>query len=169
MPRHHLSVFCREASHATRRREGELGMSLVEVLVTLSISALAAALIIATARPADPLRSEGERLNRVLEQLHSRARISGKPTGLLVQNTGYAGMVWSDGEWSPLPRSQHSLGPAVEIRSPLARNVSAREENSAARRPQLVFDPLGHSKIEPIILRTRDREIAIALTDRGVP
>lgn len=169
MPLDHPSDSHREPSAATRRRGGEAGLSLVEVLVTLSISAFAAVLIVATARPADPLRSEGERLTRTLEQLDGRARISGKPTGLVVQANGYAGMVWSEGEWSPLPRSQRSLGPAAEIRSPLARDVSAREEKRAARVPQLVFDPLGHSKIEPIILRAKDRELAIALPDRGAP
>ena len=144
------------------RRPGEAGLSLVEVLVTLSISAFAAVLIVATARPADPLRSDGEKLSRTLAQLEGRARISGKPTGLLLDETGYTGMVWAGGDWSALPRSRHALSRGVEIQSPLS------PEPLAPQTPQLVFDPLGHSAIDPVILRAQNREWPVTLPARTV-
>lgn len=144
------------------RRPAEAGLSLVEVLVTLSISAFAAVLIVATARPADPLRSDGEKLSRTLAQLEGRARISGKPTGLLLDQTGYTGMVWAGGNWSALPRSRHALSRGVEIRSPLS------PEPLETQMPQLVFDPLGHSAIDPVILRAQNREWPVTLPARTV-
>lgn len=144
------------------RRPAEAGLSLVEVLVTLSISAFAAVLIVATARPADPLRSDGEKLSRTLAQLEGRARISGKPTGLLLDETGYTGMVWAGGNWSALPRSRHALSRGVEIQSPLS------PEPLETQMPQLVFDPLGHSAIDPVILRAKNREWPVTLPARTV-
>jgi hypothetical protein len=146
-----------QASLPAPRWPGEAGLSLVEVLVTLSISAFAAVLIVATARPADPLRSDGEKLSRTLAQLEGRARISGQPTGLLLDETGYTGMVWAGGKWSALPRSRHALSRGVEIRSPLS------PEPLEIQMPQLVFDPLGHSAIGPVILRAQNREWPVTL------
>jgi hypothetical protein len=151
-----------QASLPAPRRPGEAGLSLVEVLVTLSISAFAAVLIVATARPADPLRSDGEKLSRTLAQLEGRARISGKPTGLLLDETGYTGMVWAGGNWSALPRSRHALSRGVEILSPLS------PEPLETQMPQLVFDPLGHSAIDPVILRAQNREWPVTLPARTV-
>ena len=144
------------------RRPAEAGLSLVEVLVTLSISAFAAVLIVATARPAAPLRRDGEKLSRTLAQLEGRARISGKPTGLLLDETGYTGMVWAGGNWSALPRSRHALSRGVEIRLPLS------PEPLETQMPQLVFDPLGHSAIDPVILRAQNREWPVTLPARTV-
>ncbi|WP_291196811.1 hypothetical protein [Hyphomonas sp.] len=158
-PRPHSS----QASLRARRRPGEAGLSLVEVLVTLSISAFAAVLIVATARPADPLRSDGEKLSRTLAQLEGRARISGKPTGLLLDEAGYTGMVWAGGDWSALPRSRHALSRGVEIQSPLS-----PLERGESQTPQLVFDPLGHSAIDPVILRAQNREWPVTLPARTV-
>lgn len=151
-----------QASLPAPHRPGEAGLSLVEVLVTLSISAFAAVLIVATARPADPLRSDGEKLSRTLTQLEGRARISGKPTGLLLDETGYTGMVWAGGDWSALPRSSHALSRGVEIQSPL---FAGKSELIA---PQIVFDPLGHSAIDPVILRAQNREWLVPLPARTV-
>lgn len=147
----------RQATLPARRRTSEAGLSLVEVLVTVSISAFAAVLIIGTARPADPLRSDGEKLSRILAQLDSRARISGKPTGLVFDETGYTGMVWAEGTWSSLPRSRRALSRGVEVLSPVRSDTPAK-----APAPQIMFDPLGHSTIEPIILRAQDREWSVA-------
>lgn len=156
-----------KSATAKRPHRGELGLSLVEVLVTLSISALAAVVIITTARPADPLRSEGERLTRTLEQLNGRARISGKPTGLVVDTRSYRGVVWTDGNWTTLPRTERSLGSAVVIASPIADPAPARPGRLLADAPQIVFDPLGHSTIAPVILRAKGQELAITLSEPG--
>lgn len=147
----------RQATLPARRRTSEAGLSLVEVLVTLSISAFAAVLIIGTARPADPLRSDGEKLSRILAQLDSRARISGKPTGLVFDETGYTGMVWAEGTWSSLPSSRRALSRGVEVLSPAQSDKPAKTPA-----PQIVFDPLGHSTAEPVVLRSQDREWSVA-------
>jgi type II secretion system protein H len=168
----HLPYTLEKASPSDAGRTGESGLSLVEVLVTLAISALAAVMIVATARPADPLRTEGERLTRTLEQLNGRARISGKPTGLIVEANGYSGVAWTDGGWSALPRIHRSLIAGIEITSPPAKLKSSRDDNIEPPTPQLVFDPLGHSQIEPVRLRAEGRELTVALPEqaaRGTP
>lgn len=128
----------------------EAGFSLVEVLVTLSITALASAMILATARPADALRSEAEQLSGVMQQLDARARLSGMPTGLMLEAAEYSGVVWQDGAWAPLPGSRHLLKTGVQVRAEPSETV-----------PQVVFDPLGHSLADPVSLWKDGRESVV--------
>ncbi len=136
------------------------GFSLVEVLVTLSITALASALIVATARPADPLRTEGERLTHALEQMQSQARISGTPMGMVLEPKGYAIVAWRDGAWSTVGNQRHALATGVSIRWALQpRKADAAAGSQAV--PDLIIDPLGHSTLEPIVLEASGREVSV--------
>jgi len=151
-----------ESERRARDPARSAGFSLVEVLVTLSITALASALIVATARPADPLRTEGERLTHALEQMQSQARISGTPMGMVLEPQGYAIVAWRDGAWSNVGTQRHTLAPGVSIRWA----VSSPETDSAAAlsqlAPDLIFDPLGHSTLEPVVLESKDREVSVS-------
>ncbi len=139
----------------------QAGFSLVEVLVTLAISALAATLILTTARPADPLRTESERLARTLGQLEGRARMSGSPMGLVIESDRYAGVVWTGEEWAALSRQSHELARGVTIRIPVGRGRAASQGSDESPLPQLVFDPLGHSALDPLVLQANGRELTV--------
>lgn len=157
----------RPANHPARAA----GFSLVEVLVTLLITAMASALIVATARPADPLKTEGERLTHALEQMQSQARISGTPMGMVLEPKGYAIVAWRDGKWSNVGSQRHTLSSGVSIRwaLPASRTGPAGAESQLT--PDLIMDPLGHSTLEPIVLEARGREVSVsptaASTDRA--
>ncbi|MEX1250651.1 MAG: prepilin-type N-terminal cleavage/methylation domain-containing protein, partial [Hyphomonas sp.] len=122
------------------------GFSLTEVLVTLSIIAFVSAMIVATARPADPLRREGERLSQTLAQLHNRARATGAPAGLVLDADAYTSVRWSDGAWFTLPAGRHALR-GVIIVSPAPAAQALGQDDQGALRPQIIFDPLGHSAL----------------------
>jgi hypothetical protein len=130
-------------------------MSLVEVLVTLSIAALASVLIVATARPADPLKSESEQLSRALAQLEARARVSGRPAALILEETGYTGADWQGGAWLPVRSSRHTFARGVTARLP---NALAARKADAETTPALIFDPLAPSDHPPLRLRTKTGE-----------
>lgn len=134
------------------------GFSLVEVLVTLSISALAATLIMLTARPADPLRKESESLVRTLAQLEGQARISGSPTGLVVESNRYTSVIWTGAEWSALSRRAHSLSGGITFDLPAGSAPSSEQKLT----PQLVFDPLGHSHGTALVLRSKNRVMNVS-------
>lgn len=135
----------------------ESGVTLVEMLVTLSIAALSAVLIMLTVRPADPLRSQGENLTRALEQLDARARITGKPVGLVLERTGYNAVIWDEAGWSYLPGTQHQLPDRVSFRI----DDVARQKTDVHPLPSLVFDPLGHSTLSPVTLVSGNTELTV--------
>lgn len=137
--------------YAARTSDPQAGLSLVEVLVTLSVTALASALIVTTARPADPLKQEAQRLERTLEQLEARAQLSGVPTALLVRGNAYAPAVWAGDEWLPADRERRQLGESLRL-------YSSRE---AADGAVIVFDPLFPAPGPSLVLRSRDREIPV--------
>ncbi|MBA3070127.1 MAG: prepilin-type N-terminal cleavage/methylation domain-containing protein [Hyphomonas sp.] len=143
----------------------QAGMSLVEVLVTLSIVALASVLIVATTRPADPLKTESEQLGHTLAQLEARARVSGRPTALMLDEAGYAGADWQGGDWIVAEASRHTFARGVSARRPDAR---AARKDKAAIVPALIFDPLGHSARSPVRLQAGTRQIdVVPLTAPG--
>lgn len=158
MPREHIPPDSRFTSSED---SAQAGLSLVEVLVTLSISALAATLIMTTARPVDPLRAEGERLTQILEQLDGRARVSGTPTGLVADAGRYTGVVWTGREWTALPRQSHNLARGVAFQFPAGHSAGSPKRDETYLIPVLVFDPLGHSALQPLVLRTKDRKLTI--------
>jgi type II secretion system protein H len=148
----------RPAHHPARAS----GFSLVEVLVTLLITALASALIVATARPSDPLKTEGERLTRALEQMQSQARISGTPMGMVLEPNGYAIVAWREGTWSTVGSQKHALASGVSIRWALPSSKAGPAAAETQLSPDLIIDPLGHSTVEPIVLETKGREVSIS-------
>ncbi len=136
------------------------GFSLTEVLVTLSIIAFVSATIVATARPADPLRREGERLSQTLAQLHNRARATGAPAGLVLDAGAYTSVRWSAGTWSTLPAGRHSMR-GVIIVSPAPAAQAFETDEPEPLRPQIIFDPLGHSTLVPVELRAGTRTLEV--------
>lgn len=136
----------------TASRGHEAGFSLVEVLVTLSIVALASAMIVATARPADALKSEHDKLASVLKMLDARAKVSGEPTGLIASASGYTPATWRAGEWQVLQREHRKLPDQFNLRI----------EPGATSGPQVQFDPLMPGTRVAIVLSDGRRDLTVA-------
>ena len=141
----------------------EAGFSLTEVLVTLSIVALASAMIVGTSRPADPLKREAEHLTQTLEQLNARAKVTGEPLGLVLEPGGYTGAAWTNGVWAALPRTARALPRGMEIVAPAATPREPDPGEDGGLSPQIVFDPLGHSGTAELLLRAGRRELAVEM------
>ena len=141
-------------------------MSLVEVLVTLAITALASVLIVTTARPADALKSETEQLSQTLAQLESRARVSGRPTALMLDKTGYASAEWQGTEWTVAEKTRHTFGRGVAAKLP---DMQATRKDKAALAPFVIFDPLGHSTTAPVQLSDKTRQMNVSARIPPVP
>lgn len=121
----------------------------MEVLVTLSVTALAASLIVMTARPADPLKQEAERLERTLDQLSQRARVSGTPAALMITDNAYVPAYWADGVWQPAEQERRELGGAMTL------VISTPGPELSA----VVFDPLFPGPAPQLTLRSGTREL----------
>ena len=139
----------------------QAGFSLTEVLVTLSIIAFTSAMIVGTSRPVDPLKQEAERLAQTLAQLESRARISGEPMGLVLEPGAYTAAAWTGNAWISLPRSARKLPAGIVVQSPAPapRDISPEAEDTL--RPQIMFDPLGHSGPAEVELRAGTRMLTV--------
>lgn len=125
------------------QRRSETGMSLVEVLVALSIVAIATTVITLTLAAPNPLTRESGHLRSVLEQTAARALVTGRPTALLVDGNSYTPAIWQGGEWRAETRAARILPAGTAI-------VAATDAHSPRRsrdetRPVIIFDPLGHS------------------------
>ena len=136
----------------TSARGREAGFSLVEVLVTLSILALASAMIVTTARPADALKSEHNKLAGVLKRLDAKAKVSGEPTGLIASASGYTPAVWRAGEWQAAQREHRSLPDQFTLRI----------EPGATSGPQVQFDPLMPETTVSVVLSDGRRNLTVA-------
>lgn len=150
---------CSSVGSASRDQAHQAGLSLVEVLVTLAIAALASALILGTARPVDPLRTEVERLANVIDMLEQRAWISGRPTGLQIDESTYSSVIWVEGAWTNVAGQTHELKRGLRLR--------LATPDAAAQGPQIVFDPLDHSSTSEIVLSSGAREMTVPLPDRA--
>ncbi len=135
-------------------RSREAGLSLLEVLVTLSITALASAMIVATARPAHALNSEHDRLLSVLERLDVRSKMSGAPVGLVVDRTGYAPAFWNGNDWQISERERRSMPEKIILRT----------DAPALNGPQVQFDPLLPSPMPALFVSEGARELKVQLS-----
>lgn len=131
----------------------QAGLSLVEVLVTLSITGLASVLIVATAQPADALRSEHARLVQLLQQLDARSKVSGAPAGLFIEHNGYAPAAWRDNEWQVIERQRRVLPAKMRL----------GVETAYTGGPQILMDPLMPSALPLIRISEGNRELDVTL------
>lgn len=139
-------------------RRSEDGLSLVEVMVTLSIIAVATSLVVLTLpRPRPQLQAAG--LLRVsLEKAAERSMISGQPVGLVIEERSYSIAVWQNEEWRAV--ASQKLAPGTSLLVDGDRVYSGDED--AAIKPSIVFDPLGHT--EPLDLDLVRNDFVTRLT-----
>lgn len=127
----------------TPQRRAETGMSLVEVLVALSILALATTVITLTLASPNPLTRESDHLRSVLEQTAGRALVTGRPAALLVDGRSYSPAIWQDGEWRSLGTAGRTLPSGMALVA--SDNAGTRRRGRDDPTPMIIFDPLGHS------------------------
>ena len=139
-------------------RRSEAGLSLVEVMVTLSIIAVATSLIVLTLpRPRPQLQAAGL-LRTALEKAAERSMISGQPVGLVIEEGSYSIAVWQNEEWRVL--ASQALAPGISLLVDGEPVFSGDED--ATIQPSLIFDPLGHT--EPLDLDVVRNDFVTRLT-----
>ncbi|MGE6697911.1 GspH/FimT family pseudopilin [Hyphomonas sp. NPDC076900] len=131
------------ATHPLRALPGDpqAGLSLVEIMVTLSIIAVATTLILLTIPTRHVFKQESDQLREALEQAANRALITGQPVGLIVEDASYSPAIWQNGAWRLL--ESHQLPKDISIRiDGKPPEVLEKGEEPA---PAVIFDPLGHT------------------------
>ena len=127
--------------HQAPARDLQAGLSLVEIMVTLSIIGVATSLILLTI-PTRPLhKQEASRLQEALEQTAGRSRITGQPMGLVIEGQRYSSAVWQNGTWRLL--TSYSLPSDITLQ--IDGKPPATPEEGEASVPAVIFDPLGHT------------------------
>lgn len=141
----------------------QAGLSLVEVMVTLSVIAVATSLILLTVPNRSTHLRESDLLRDVLERNAERALVTGQPMGLVVDHNSYTTAIWQNNEWSivrgrRLPADMDILidGKPAETADP---------EDPVV--PDVVFDPLGHTEPVDIVLARHSHLTSLTLQPDG--
>lgn len=146
------------------------GLSLVELLLTLAVAALAAGALALTAPPAPtPLERTAEDLTRSLARAGRDAVITGEPIALSVTHEGYAFWRRRRGVWRLIDEPKlYPNGPWPET---LAVDVGERGERRGRTRgergdadafdPAILFDPTGVLSPFEVTLRGEGRVLRI--------
>ena len=142
----------------TRACASQAGISLVEMMVTLSIIAVATSLILLTVPMRPQFKQETGLLQEMLEQTASRAMVSGQPMGLVIDRNSYSAAVWQDGTWRLL-RSHLLPG---DIRLQIDGKPQVTREADEPVVPAVIFDPLGHT--QPVAIELVRNDIVTSLT-----
>lgn len=119
----------------------QAGLSLVEIMVTLSIIAVATTLILLTIPTHHVFKQESDRLREALEQAANHAMVTGQPVGLIVEPHSYSPAFWQSGAWRPL--ENHQLPEDISIR--IDGEPPSPKEADEEPLPAVIFDPLGHT------------------------
>ncbi len=136
------------------------GVSLVEVLMTLFIMALATSLIVMTIPERDrAVDREAERLVTVLDKSQRLAKVSGQTVGFRADVDRFEVVKRNNEVWQSIPDGEFRLEPGVRLNlDELPEQDGERPENW----PQISFDPLGHD-LEARILVEEGRERRIIM------
>lgn len=140
------------------------GLSLVEIMVTLSIIAVATSLILLTI-PMRPLyKQEAGLLRETLEQAATRSLVTGQPMGLIFEGQVYSSSIWQDGDWQLLASRTlpDDIGIKIDGKPP------ANAEDGEPIVPAVIFDPLGHTTPIAIELSSKDALTTLTLRSDGL-
>ena len=126
-------------------RNPDDGFSLVEILVALFIMALASAMIVmAMPAPRDPLETEAERFEDVLQRTADLAISRGQAHGIRVEETSYRVYARMGGRWVPARGAQQTLPGGMTM------GVEAQENDGEDVRPQIIADASGIVSGDPV-------------------
>lgn len=142
------------------------GFSLVEVIVTVFILAMATSFIVVTLpQNPSPLVREAKRLQAFLELATKQSRTGGLPLGLIAEETGYSLAVWRNGEWNHITGTGHTLGHGIRLASYPEDAPDAREVPETW--PVAMFDPIGAATALQFELRQDRRQVSVRLREDG--
>lgn len=140
------------------------GFSLVEVLMTVFVLAIAASVIVVTLpKGTSPVMREAKRFEGVVSFSMRQALVGGVPVGLKVSKTGYVVTVWQGEEWQSLPDTEYHLPDNMQ----LAGGPEEVTENMPEDWPSVVFHPLSGTDVSFFVLRHAQNTVEIAITTDG--
>lgn len=149
---HHENLHLKQGTSRLRHAHPEAGLSLVEVMVTLSIVAIATSLIVLTLPRAQPQKQAVGLLREALERTAERAMITGQPSGMVFEQGRYSPAIWQDETWRLIGGQNLPAGMTILIDGETLRAAEASE----APVPAVIFDPLGHTQPVAIDLVRND-------------
>jgi len=157
-----LSPVTETLSHASKRKP-EAGLSLVEIMVTLSIIAVATTLILLTIPTRQIYKQEADLLREALEHTASRSMLTGQPMGLLIEGQSYSSAIWQNGTWRLVTRYQLPQDIYIQIDG---KHPAPKDEKSPLV-PAVIFDPLGHTYPVSIELARQNSVTILTLQPDG--
>lgn len=141
---------------------GQIGFTLIEILVVLLLMGIVSALVVADVAPDNrgKLRIESERLALLLEQAAEEAHTSQRELGWSTDGAGYA--FWQrqeDGEWARMDEGiYHPRNLPDEMRI----EDIAVGQNRIAPGARLVFEPSGINRPFEMILAERQDKVRLS-------
>lgn len=137
-------------------QEHEHGFTLVELLVVMTILALACSVAaLALPRPGHRVRDEAERFAARIHAARQQAVLANRPLALIVDTNGYAFQSRKDGRWETIAESP--LAPAVWQQGTAIASAQAR----------IRFDPTGIADPIAVELRRNGERALVRTDDRG--
>lgn len=136
----------------------QAGLSLVEIMVTLSIIAVATTLILLTIPTRHVFKQESDRLREAMEQAANRAMVTGQPVGLVVEGRSYSPAIWQNGAWRLL--DSYHLPTNIFLRVDGKPPATLQKDEDPA--PAVIFDPLGHTA--PVAIELSRNSVITSLT-----
>lgn len=155
---HFFDVPLHNLTWKSQAGASQAGISLVEMMVTLSIIAIATSLILLTVPMRPQFKQETGLLQEMLEQTASRAMVSGQPMGLVIEGNSYSAAVWQDGTWRVL--RSHLLPGDIRLQVDGKPQVTREADEPVV--PAVIFDPLGHT--QPVAIELVRNDILTSLT-----
>lgn len=145
---------------AGARRSMQSGVSLVEVLMTLFIMALATSLVVMTIPERDRgVDREAERLVRVLDKSQRLAKVSGQTIGIRAGPDRFAIVRRNNETWQSVPDGEFVLEAGVRLN---LNEIPSPDGDRPNDWPQVSFDPLGHDSVARILVEEgRERRIVV--------
>lgn len=142
----------------------DAGLSLVEVIVSVFILALATSVIVMAAPEApDPVDESADRLAQDIARARDAALISGKIMGIDLQKGGYQIVSLRESTWLPTA-APISLS---QVRIELLTDQGDDDDDEESDLPELHFDPTGIAKAARIRVWRNSSEVALEVLDNG--
>lgn len=149
-----------EALKHSAHLSSDAGFSLVEVLMSVFIMALATSVIILTRPPPpDAMSVEVEQFQDMLEATTDKAILTGAPTGIRLSAEGYSQLVWREGEWVNISNQVVKLPDGASL------EILQRGEDQTG--PDIEMSPLGDVSPVQVNLAMRGRYLLLSIDAEG--
>lgn len=147
---------------ASPRPHDDAGFSLVEMVVALTIIALASVMIVASLpkQAGANVDSAAEAVGQAMLRLADQAVATGRPVGVHVEADGLYPVVWQSGKWSD------ASGPAMRLEGGI--QLGYRKSAPVPEGwPEFRIDPTGVYSRGEISVRSRTQEVTVRIGPGG--